>query len=357
MIQHAPRFRHHAQNEVPGGSFASFPLTPALSLGEREQRSHDCWKADHARNYAAQETVHPLPEGEGWGEGKRRLRCGKCFPLLQIVLLVFFVGLRSLFATGLTNEFFAMDTGVHGDTLKTPAEKAKLLKELGYSGIGWTPPAISEMLAALDAEGLKMNTLYVGAHIGEGEQKFDPQLPDYLKLLKGRGTIIWLFITSKSHSPSASEGDKRAVEVVRELADLASASGLRIALYPHTRLWLERIQDAMRLVSKVDRPNVGVTFNLCHCLRVGDGARIPNLLREARSNLFAVTINGADPDGDWDRLIQPLDRGSFDVHGLVRTLQAINYTGPIGLQLYGVKGDARENLQRSMEAWKRLSAQ
>ena len=267
-----------------------------------------------------------------------------------------FIGVRSAPAAGLTNEFFAMDTGVHGDTLKTPAEKAKLLKELGYSGIGWTPPAIPEMLAALDAEGLKMNTLYVGAHIGEGEQKFDPQLPNYIKLLKGRGTIIWLFITSKSHPPSSTDGDQRAVEVVRELSELAKASDLRIALYPHTRLWLERIQDGIRLVKKVDRPNVGLTFNLCHCLKVGDAGRIPDLLREARPSLFTVTINGADADGDWDRLIQPLDRGSFDVRGLLRTFQEINYTGPIGLQLYGVKGDARENLQHSMEAWKRLSA-
>lgn len=32
---------------------------------------------------------------------------------------------------GLTNDFFAMDTGVHGDGLKTPLERAKLLKQLG----------------------------------------------------------------------------------------------------------------------------------------------------------------------------------------------------------------------------------
>jgi sugar phosphate isomerase/epimerase len=286
-------------------------------------------------------------------------RLGKVRTLAGTFLCILFwlIGPRSVRAAALTNEFFAMDTGVHGDNLPTPASKAKLLKELGYAGIGWTPPAIPEMLAALDGEGLKMNTLYVGVHIGEGEQKYDPQLSAYIKLLKGRGTIIWLFITSKSNPPSSPDGDARAVEVVREIADMASASGLRVALYPHTRLWLERIQDAMRIVKKVDRSNVGVTFNLCHCLKVGDGGQIPALLREARPNLFVVTINGADPDGDWDRLIQPLDRGTFDLSGLLHTLREIDYTGPIGLQLYGVKGDARENLRRSMDAWLRLKSQ
>lgn len=255
---------------------------------------------------------------------------------------------------GLTNEFFAMDTGVHGDNLKTPAARAKLLKELGFAGIGWTPPAVPEMLAALDQEQLRMETLYLSVRIGDGEQKYEPQLPKYIELLKGRGTILWLQISSRSHQLSAAEGDDRAVAVIREIADLASASGLRVALYPHAGAWLERVQDAVRVAKKVDRANVGVTFNLCHCLRVGDGKKIPELLQECRTCLFVVTINGAEHEGDWDRLIQPLDRGAFDLSEFLGRLQAINFTGPIGLQHYGIRGDARENLQRSMGAWRRL---
>lgn len=254
----------------------------------------------------------------------------------------------------LTNEFFAMDTGVHGAGLKTPEAKAQVLKDLGFAGIGWTPPGIPEMLTALDREGLKMATLYVGIRIGEGEQKFDPQLPKYIKELKGRGTIIWLQISSKSDPLSAPEGDPRAVAVIREIADLAQAAGLRVALYPHAGAWLERVQDAVRVVKKVDRANVGVTFNLCHCLRVGDESKIPELLPECRPHLFVVTINGADHDGGWDRLIQPLGGGGFDVARFLQQLQGINFTGPIGLQHYGIKGDARENLRCSMAAWQKL---
>ena len=80
------------------------------------------------------------------------------------------------------------------------------------------------------------------------------------------------------------------------------------------------------------------------------------MIREAGPHLFLVTINGADHDGDaWDRLIQPLDRGSFDVYGLLKMLQEQGYTGPIGLQCYGVPGDKHENLKRSIEAWGKLS--
>jgi len=256
---------------------------------------------------------------------------------------------------GLTNEFFAMDTGVHGPGLDTPDQKATLLKELGYPGIGWTPPNVGPMLKALDAEHLKMETLYVGAHIGPGEEKFKPELPSDIELLKGRETIIWVFITSKSDKPSDATADERALSVLTEIAEMAKRSGLTLALYPHTGLWLERVQDAVRLVDKLHRPDVGLTFNLCHCLRVGDGKKIPDLLALARPKLFVVTINGADWEGDWNRLIQPLDAGDYNIPQFLGQLKRINYRGPIGLQHYGIKGDARENLQRSMDAWRKFT--
>ena len=55
----------------------------------------------------------------------------------------------------------------------------------------------------------------------------------------------------------------------------------------------------------------------------------------------------------WDRLIQTLDRGSFDVGKFLETLKKSGYSGPVGLQCYAVKGDVRENLRRSMSAWRK----
>ena len=74
--------------------------------------------------------------------------------------------------------------------------------------------------------------------------------------------------------------------------------------------------------------------------------------------LWAVSINGADVFDDkpgWDHYIQPLDKGSFDVGGLLRTLKELGYKGPVGLQCYGIGGDTREHLARSMAAWRKLS--
>jgi sugar phosphate isomerase/epimerase len=58
---------------------------------------------------------------------------------------------------------------------------------------------------------------------------------------------------------------------------------------------------------------------------------------------------------DWNQLIQTLDQGSYDAGAVLRQLREIGYTGPVGLQCYNLKGDQKDNLQRSMAAWRRLN--
>jgi len=60
------------------------------------------------------------------------------------------------------------------------------------------------------------------------------------------------------------------------------------------------------------------------------------------------------PDPDWSRLIQPLDQGTFDIHALLKTLRELGYTGPFALMCYGIGGDAREHLTRSIAQWRKL---
>lgn len=254
------------------------------------------------------------------------------------------------------NPFFAMDTAVCSlDELDT-------VKQLGYDGIGWKtePP---EQLAAdaqqVQRRGLKLFAIYGydGATLTKTNLTWNPQLEADIAALKGTDTIVWLPISSQAFPKSSPDGDAVAVPALQWLADFAASNGVRIAIYPHTGNWVERVQDAVRLAQLVNRTNFGATFNLCHCLMVGDEARIPELLAEAAPHLFMVTINGADAGAagtGWDRLIQPLDAGSYEVGIVLRKLKELNYTGPIGLQGYGVKLPIHENLLRSMAGWRKL---
>ena len=260
---------------------------------------------------------------------------------------------------GWVNAFFAMDTifGVPGRRALSAKEQVAMVKELGYAGISYWGAinGLKEMLEELDKSGLAAFPPYYGINLDPDKQKYDPELKEAIGLLRGRNAAIWIFITSREYKRSSPEGDPRAVEIVREIADMAHEAGLRIALYPHTGFWLERVEDAVRVAKKVDRENVGVTFNLCHWLMVDDERNVKPLLELAMPYLFVVTINGADREGKgWDRLIQTLDRGTFDLYEFLKTLVGLGYEGPIGLQGYGIKGDPYENLKRSMDAWRTL---
>jgi sugar phosphate isomerase/epimerase len=260
---------------------------------------------------------------------------------------------------GLPNEFFAMDTGTIDANHVTAKAQVEMLKELGYAGLAYwegNPKrgdyGLADVLGELDKNGLKIYPLYYGVWLDEDKPKYDEGMKEAIKLLKGRDGIIWLHIMSEKYKKSSLDGDERAVEIVRQIADMAHESGLRVALYPHVNDWLERVGDAVRVAEKVNRRNVGVTFNLFHWLRVEGQENMEEVMKLAMPYLFMVTINGSSPEGS----IETLDKGEFDVYKFLRKLNKLGYTGPIGLQGYGLKGDVRENLSRSMKAWRGFSA-
>ena len=259
----------------------------------------------------------------------------------------------------LPNPFFAMDTGTRDATHTNIESQVKMIKDLGFAGFGptWSnPEGVREMFASLDRHGLKMYAIYIGINIDAGRAAVTPQLKEAIQVLQGRETMLWLHVQSNKYKPSSPEGDEVGVEALRELADLAQAANLKIALYPHAGCWVERVDDGVRLAHKAGRKNLGVTFNLCHWLKV-DGRDLESTLRQAMPCLFVATINGADQGGtDWSQLIRPLDQGSYDVSRVLSWLIKLGYTGPIGLQHYGIGGSAEDNLKRSMEGWRKLSA-
>ena len=297
-------------------------------------------------------TIEELLTAKGERTPMRQPWPKRCFAVIPAVIIL--SGLVHV-ATGedterenlsLSNPFFAFDNGTgHGQL--APEKQAQMLADLGYDGIGYTGTAgIPQMLDALDKHNLKMFSIYVGAVLGPDGPSCDPGLQQAVRALKGRGTIIWLTIRGQ-----AADADQQAIRVAREVADLAGQSGLRVALYPHYGFYVDRVETAVHVAEKADRDNLGASFNLCHFLRVGDAKNLDQRLRQAMPHMMLVSINGSDHEGNWDRLIQTLDRGDYDVFGILTRLRQFGYEGPVGLQCYQVPGDRRENLKRSIDAW------
>jgi sugar phosphate isomerase/epimerase len=255
--------------------------------------------------------------------------------------------------------FFAMDTAARFE----PLECAQVLAELGYAGLGGRPATVKAYAAALQAKGLVFFNGYHVTNFAHDQTVLPADLVKAVDDLAGTGAVLWLGINKVQHPVGAKvgpeSGDTIVVPQLRQLLAYAKPKGVKVSLYPHAGFWAAQFETCVRVANKVDDPMLGVTFNLCHWLKVEGSERDPlPLVKEALPRLTFVTISGAEA-GDtqklgWDKLIQPLGRGSYDVGAFVAKVRAAGYRGPFGFQGYGIKMDARELLKETMEGWQRM---
>lgn len=237
---------------------------------------------------------------------------------------------------------YAFQNGVGFGSIEN---EARTLSKLGYAGISQVKAGgdkLAERIAVYEKLGLKVLSIYLNVDDR-------PVSADLVKPLANRGALIEL--TVRKMTP-------KTVEAVRQTAETADQLGIRVALYPHHGFAVARMPEAMDLIRRVNHPNLGVMFNLCHFLKGERAEDLERVLEKARSHLFAVSISGADLGGrTWGDLIKPLDQGNFPQMRVLRALKKVGFRGSVALQCYGVRGDKRANLQRSMAAWKELMGQ
>lgn len=234
-------------------------------------------------------------------------------------------------------EFYAFSNGM---PTATPDDEAQFLKDLGYDGINQIHlgEKLTERAAALRKHGLKALSIYLPAT----EKPIDAKLVESL----ANGGMIELTVTTITPEIIAS---------IRQTSEMAARLKIRVALYPHHGNAVATMPQALDLIEKVNHPNLGVMFNLCHFLKNEQAADLETILEKARPHLFSVSTCGADLDGkDWSSLIQTLDKGTFPQKRLLIALKKMNYEGPVTLQCYALKGDKRTNLQASVAAWNSL---
>lgn len=266
----------------------------------------------------------------------------------------------------LKNHFFVLHNAIRGDsTYKTFDQQVALIKSLGFDGVEINQlDSFEGMKAALDKHRFTGSYFYIKIDL---DAPLDARLEPYVRALKGSKIVLAPFIVSdkKRFTTPSENADALVVQHLLQLSDWAKQSNLQVAIYPHISFYVERVDHAANLVKQIDRPNVGLTFNLCHWLATTPKAERSDwkgLLTQLKPHLKMITISGANnvdaagmdngPTGIWNQYILPLGTGSFDTYELVRyTVQDLNFQGPIGVQCYAMKGDKPTNLRNTMAAW------
>jgi sugar phosphate isomerase/epimerase len=205
----------------------------------------------------------------------------------------------------------------------------------------------------MDRHGIKIIATYVSIPAQGDGRSIPRDIEDHIRELKKRGTMVWLTISNQD------AGDEATLSTIRRVCDVAADNGLEVVLYPHVGCKTSTSAECERLRKLAGRPNLGVSFSLCHFLCQNDAAGLEATLKMLAPHLKLVQINGADeiPPGkpDWKRLIQPLGQGTFDMGRIIRVLDDIGYKGPVNLQCYQINQPARQHHATSIEAWKNLN--
>jgi|GEM_PF-246820 len=248
---------------------------------------------------------------------------------------------------------FVFDNGLGRDQGWKPDRQAELTARLGYSGIGYTHvKELKERYAACELTGQRIFSFYVPFHVS-ASQPVATETLQKLPQLKGKQAILWIHTHGKASKTEA-------VHAFRKFADQAAKYDVQVVIYPHAHFYVETADHALELAKAVNRQNFGMSINVCHELKAGNGEELVRLASESVDHLFLVSINGAnhiehpEDERDWSRLIQPLGKGDFDLKPFIKKLHERGYQGPIGLQCYLVPGKPEKVLRESMAAWRTL---
>lgn len=234
---------------------------------------------------------------------------------------------------------------------------AQLLRETGYQSVGAICSAQQwpQWRDAFRDQGIKVGNVYVKTVVAPEGCEFEYPMEDLLKDLSNSNAVIMLHI----HEAGIPVESSVIAKHLRPWAEKAASSGVQLAIYPHAGFRVAKDEDALAIAQMVNHPHFGVCFNLCHFLKQHDISGLRSVLEKVLPHLKMVTINGSavgdTQSMNWDKLIQPLDQGEFDLPGFLKTVYCeLNYRGPCYVQCYGLNIPARELLERTLAAWRQM---
>ncbi|WP_284980565.1 sugar phosphate isomerase/epimerase family protein [Arthrobacter sp. efr-133-TYG-118] len=225
-------------------------------------------------------------------------------------------------------------------------ERLEAIASTGWAGFGL---AYDDLVAARDAigfSGLKNLIDQAGFRYVEVElltNWWDDSLshewrPQFELLLDAAEILGARFIKIGTAFSEPLDDLDFLVEPLRRLATEASKRGTRIALEPMPFSMVGSMPAAAELTRSVDMPECGLVVDYWHVFRAGTS--LEELSRSVTADqIFGVELNDADAEIKGTLFEDTRDNrrlcgeGDQDVTGFIKTLQAIGFKGPWGVEI------------------------
>ena len=230
---------------------------------------------------------------------------------------------------------------------RPPMERAKMLSELGFTKFAYDyraehVPTFEEEILALKKYNIELTAWWFPGSLND-EAKMTLALFDKHKV----NPQLW--VMGGGDLKMSKEDEDRFIESevkrLRPIADAGYRIGCSLALYNHGG-WFGVPENMVRLVKAIDRPNVGIVYNLHHAHDQID--RLPEVLHLLKPHLLALNINGMETNGDQiGKKILVIGEGNRDAQ-VLRQISECGYAGPIGI-LNHTQEDAKNRLDQNIK--------
>lgn len=244
-----------------------------------------------------------------------------------------------------------MDTGFYSGLGSYSLDaRCEILAELGYDATYltlWSQTAWADLgTLGTSAARCGLQVAAVNATAVLGDRAGQARIVHMIRTLAATRTVEIAI-----RDDATTDAEAEAMRFLEAALTAAQESDVRLLLYPHTYYWLHSVDDAVRLCEALGTPRLGLVFPAFHWYASGDDDLSGTLARAAR-HIGLVNVCGSrrQSGGYFPATIEPLDSGELDNFALLGALRAVGHTGTVGIQGYGIGGDAFEHFRRSIAA-------
>lgn len=240
--------------------------------------------------------------------------------------------------------------------------RCQMLSELGYDGTYltvWSPQAerdIAHLATVPVAHKLAVHGVYFMLNIADDEAMHHT-LALIAKVPVATTIELAIYVGQPNQHQQDAQFDVLLHKYLPQLCAIAEQHNHQLALYPHVQFWLETPADAARICAQYPHPRLGIAFTAYHWYASGQ-RNLAQTLSLITPWLKTANICGSrmlPPGQAMAASIELIQSGELDVFAVLCQLKAIGYTGPIGLQGYGIGGDVYHNLRTSIQSLRDLN--
>ncbi len=238
---------------------------------------------------------------------------------------------------------------------RTPEQRIDMLKDLGFKAYAydWRQEHLPEM--AREIQLAKENNIDVIAvwmwidnqdaagNLSENNQKVLEALAE-----TQLETQIWVSFPEDYFDDSDDEQKiEKAAEMISYISLEAEDLGCKVGLYNHGG-WFGRPENLVSIIESMPRLDIGIVFNFHHAHDMID--EFPDLVKLMKPHLWAVNLNGMNPDGPK---ILPIGNGEREAD-MIAVLEENGYHGPYGILGHIEDADVKEILEANLEGLKSI---